>query len=199
MDRRKVIITALVLTLVIFIGGALAYFTDIRTTTNVFTIGNVEIELKEPSWVASSGLNLTSNKTVSKDPTITNKGANAAYVFVKVEVPYASVTLEGSSTAADTQLFSYTLNTGWTEIGTASVSGNTISHVYAYGSSTAMTSLAKDATTPAVFSTVTFANIKDPAELTGIDTNMKVTAYGIQTENLGVTSPSDIYALFNNQ
>ena len=62
-----------------------------------------------------------------------------------------------------------------------------------------MTELAASASTPAIFTTVTMADITSKqAESVNATPNVVIDAYGIQTKNLGVTSPSDIFALFNN-
>ena len=51
MSKKKSIAVAVVLLLVLVIGGMLAYFTDTDTATNVFTLGdNIEISLHETNW-----------------------------------------------------------------------------------------------------------------------------------------------------
>ena len=48
MNRKKIIAAAVVLALVVLIGSVLAYFTDIDTATNIFTLGDkIEIEIVE--------------------------------------------------------------------------------------------------------------------------------------------------------
>ena len=199
MSRKKSILTAVVLLLVILVGGMLAYFTDQETRTNVFTIGDVKITLNEAGWTNTTGTNYTRteatniapNTTVAKAPTITNSGTNAAYVFLKVEVPVANVTVGG--TQASQEIFTLgTIDSAWTQ-----VSHTTGTYVFAYGTSSAMTSLASSSTTTAVFQDVTLKNLDDPTELGTTSPNITVTAYGIQTTDLGVTTPSAIFALFN--
>ena len=54
-NRKKLVAVALLLCLVLLIGGISAYFTDkTETLSNTYTIGNIEIELTEPSWVAAN-------------------------------------------------------------------------------------------------------------------------------------------------
>ena len=200
MNRKKTIFAALVLLLVIVVGGMLAYFTDTEVRTNVFTIGNVQISLNEAGWsnggsgtnyTRAEATNIAPNTTVAKAPTITNDGTNAAYVFIKVEVPVATVTVGGVS--AEQEIFTLgTMNSSWSQ-----VSHTAGTYVFAYGTSTAMTSLASSATTPAVFPDVTLKNLDNPSELGSTAPNITVTAYGIQTTDLGTTSPSEIFALFH--
>ena len=62
-----------------------------------------------------------------------------------------------------------------------------------------MTSLAVEASTPAVFSKVTLSNTltSAQAEAAGNTHNIVVNAYGIQADNLGTSDPSAVLALFN--
>jgi len=104
MNRKKMLFTAIVLTLVILIGGLLAYFTDTDTKRNVFTLGLVDITLTEPKWDSDTrdgwdydgegswgyydaSIGIAPGTKYWKDPTIENTGANDAYVFLKVEIP----------------------------------------------------------------------------------------------------------------
>lgn len=78
------IIVALVATAVI--SGTLAYFTDTADATNVFTVGNVKIELTEPNWLANGeeADDVYPGEALPKDPTIENIGANPCFVRIKV-------------------------------------------------------------------------------------------------------------------
>ncbi len=192
MKKSKIIIAAGVLLFVFLVGGAIAYFTDTDEKTNTFTIGNVEISLNEDHWslvdadnsgVPDASENIMPGQTIAKDPKVTNESAsNAAYVFTKVVVPC-------TSEATPRELFTYNVNSGWTELSTAAVActnGNA-THVYYYGSNNSLTSLAAGATTPnAVFDNVTLlSNLTGAASegLTG-NKNVVVTGYGIQTQGL---------------
>lgn len=208
MNKKKTIAVAIVLALILLIGGMLAYFTDTDSATNTFTIGNVDISLTEPLWdalddednnnIPDVAESITPGATIDKDPTINNiSTTNGAYVFAKVVVPALDAT---------TPLFTYETNTGWAELGTAKydATAKTITHVYAYGSASAMTELEKatSATAPtstssAVFSSVTLGNFT-ATQLSGITTTqIVVSAYGIQKDNLSVSAPTDIAKLFD--
>jgi predicted ribosomally synthesized peptide with SipW-like signal peptide len=92
-------------------GGSVAYFTDTKATENVFTAGNVYIELSEAAVKADTVGNLLEDtekdrivgaeidsttptvvdygclfpgQTIHKDPTIKNVGKNSAWVAAKV-------------------------------------------------------------------------------------------------------------------
>ncbi len=206
MKKKKTIIAAIVLLLGFLVGGAIAYFTDTDNATNVFTIGNVDIELEEPNWdttdddnnnVPDASQDLMPGQTIAKDPKINNiSTTNPAYVFAKVEVPCTTAT----SPATPAELFSYTLNSGWTELSTAAVactSGGSATHVYYYGSGNTLTSLAAEASTPAVFNNVTLLSTLTGNEGLSGNKNIVVTGYGIQTQGLASIAPTDVWANFS--
>ena len=199
MSKKKGIAVAVVLLLVLIIGGMLAYFTDTDTKQNVFTIGDeVKIEVVENAWVPAKGQGVHPGTVVPKDPKIHNESTTTpAYVFMKVTVPCYK---KGSS--VDTELFSYTLNSGWTKISESNIdqTSKTKTYVYAYGTSTAMTSLAADATTPALFNSVKVDETLTYSEAATAPAtpNIDIVGYGIQVDGLGTaTTPSAIYGLFN--
>ena len=69
------------------VGGTLAYFTDKDEATNVFTVGNVSIDLTEPKWDASGSKDAPEvypGEALAKDPTVTNDGANPCFVRISV-------------------------------------------------------------------------------------------------------------------
>ena len=83
--------------LAIAVGGTLAYFTDNDAKTNIFTVGNVEIDLKETFNIASEELipavavtenNVTTYKNaIQKEVYVENTGSQEAYVRVHIAVP----------------------------------------------------------------------------------------------------------------
>lgn len=214
MKKKKTILAALVLLLVVAVGGTIAYFTDTDTKTNTFTIGNVDISLTEDGWDALADANnndipdvaedMMPGESVTKDPTINNLSTkNPAYVFAKVEVPCTTIVAPATTSE---ELYTYTTNAGWTELSSAAVactSGGTATHVYYYGTGGTLTALAKaaNASTPTptsnpVFSSVTLrSTLKGNEGLTG-NKNIVVTGYGIQTEGLTSTAPADVWGNF---
>lgn len=205
MSRKKIILTAVILTLILIIGGILAYFTDVETIENKFTMGNVSILVEEPSWPDGGVTNIVPNQEIPKDPQITNKGSTDIYAFIKVEVPYENVVVGDATSAADTELFTYTLESGWKEVGTSTkdTQDKTITHIYAYvNDANELKALAKDEiTTNPVFRTVTLVDIKETNDknsiIQGKDLQVTVSGYGIQTTDLGTDSkaPADIWPL----
>ena len=85
MKKKITTLVLLAALLTIVIGGAtLAYFTDKDEAVNTFTVGNVKIELTEPSWVTPD--KVVPGIAYDKDPIVTNTGSNPAYIRVKVTV-----------------------------------------------------------------------------------------------------------------
>ena len=83
MKKKVLSIVAVVLVLCCAIGGTLAWLTD-RTgpVVNTFTVGDINIELKE----TTTNYKMVPGNTISKDPKVTVKaGSEACWLFVKVE------------------------------------------------------------------------------------------------------------------
>ena len=216
MNKKKTITAAVVLMLVLLVGGLVAYFTDTDTKTNTFTIGNVDITLTEPLWdalpksegdanIPDDAEDMMPGEKVTKDPTINNVSTkNDAYVFAKVEVPCTEI-VAPETTAKE--LFSYTVNTGWTELTSAAVActNGKATHVYYYGTGNSLTKLNKAAndTTPTptsspVFSEVTLLNTLKSTEIPTGNIQVLVTGYGIQADGLASTTPADVWGYFSN-
>ena len=83
--KKKITAICLVVALaaIAVVGGSLAYFTAEDDATNTFTVGNVSIELTEPSWTNDPAV--YPGEILAKDPTVTNNGANPCYVRIKVD------------------------------------------------------------------------------------------------------------------
>lgn len=82
--KSLILVVSLVLALTMGLGGTLAFFTDRDSETNIFTVGNVDIDLTEDF---EQGAELVPGKDIEKKPVITNVGNNDAYVWMTVAVP----------------------------------------------------------------------------------------------------------------
>lgn len=150
MSRKKLIFTAIILALVLLIGGILAYFTDVQTKTNSFTMGNVDIEVDEGNFPDNGIENVTPGIEYEKSPKIINKGTTPVYAFVKVSIPYRNISVDGGD-ASDTELFELLHITDATE-GTTAVGTNagwTLVNVAEEGATDPVTSV-KDTTAQTV-------------------------------------------------
>ena len=101
--RTLIILVALVAVFGMAVGGTIAWLTDqTEPITNTFTVGNINIELKE----TATEFKMVPGVTIAKDPKITVvSGSEACYLFVKVE---KSANLDG--------FISYAMATGWTAL-----------------------------------------------------------------------------------
>lgn len=93
--KKKItaIFLCVALVAIAIVGASLAYFTDTKTATNTFTMGDVKITLDETSVANPTGPRVTSNTyntypgaVVTKDPIVHNTGSNAAYIRATVKV-----------------------------------------------------------------------------------------------------------------
>lgn len=213
------IVSIIALVAILLISGIFAYLTDADTASNKFTIGKVDIDLIESKWdnatdtdgdgVPDFAENVVPNQTIEKDPKIKNEGENPAYVYIKVTVPVKEVVVAAadgtvsSTTKTATDLFTYTVNTGWTEIASEHAkevkTGNVVTaHTYVYYYNT---ELAKDVTTTtALFDSVTFVNVIDEQLTAGAEYTVGVDAYAIQSNSLpDGTTIVGAYSIYVNQ
>lgn len=86
MNKKKILVLAMTLSMVAILamGATLAYFTDTDTVTNVFTTGNVEIEIEEQ---VDEDTLLMPGKKINKDVFVKNTGSQPAYVRVHIAFP----------------------------------------------------------------------------------------------------------------
>ena len=96
MKKKSILMAAIAVMLVavLVVGGTLAYFTDTKSATNTFTVGDVKIKLDESNVNDPNGDRVTSNEYTGmlpgiqykKDPVVTNTGKNGAYVRAVVTI-----------------------------------------------------------------------------------------------------------------
>lgn len=82
-NKAVIIVSALMLLIGCAVGGSIAWLaTTTDTVTNTFTVGDINLELKETTGNSYSAVPGT---TVSKNPKVTVKsGSEACFLFVKV-------------------------------------------------------------------------------------------------------------------
>lgn len=108
MKKKSILMAAIAVMLVavLVVGGTLAYFTDTKSATNTFTVGNVKIDLNEQQKGKNGLEPFEQNKqlvpgksndgnAVSKIVTVTNTSKdNAAWVWVELKIPAYLVSKE---------------------------------------------------------------------------------------------------------
>ena len=182
----RVLVMAVALTLIIggIIGGSVAWLTDTSdTVTNTFTVGDIQIELKETT---GNNYTMVPGNDISKDPKVTvKKGSEACWLFVKIE---------GKNNIEN--FVTYEIADGWTAL--TGVTGVFYRKVDAAKTedSTPFSILKSDKVTAKT--TVTKEMFKDLTE----DTYPKLlfTAYAIQSDNISdaTTAWSNLFPSTNH-
>ena len=93
MKKKSIVIlvTAVVLMLSVSVGGMLAYFTDTKSATNTFTVGDVNIQLDETEWNSSETHVIVPGASFKKNPTVTVlSGSQESYVRMLVTIDHVS-------------------------------------------------------------------------------------------------------------
>lgn len=141
--KKKILTVALVLALIaIMVSGTLAYFTDKDEVTNTFTIGSVKIEIYEngeatPEDTKPLGKlvpvvkpNPSEDKSyIKKVVHVKNVGANDAYIRTHLAIPTKLI---------DYLMLDLNLSAdGWSQVGTATVTGDYTVYTYDYASEVA--------------------------------------------------------------
>lgn len=216
--KTWILITCLVLSLAMGLGGSLAYLTDRDADVNVFTMGNVDIELTEDF---EQGSELMPGLDITKDVKVKNIGKNEAYVWVQIALPAA---LDNSDPSLNVLHFNYSPESvgegqwkwldaadNWANVPTTTID-NVEYKVYtvlyqsplAPGAETpysAMTKVYMDKSIDVAPDGKLYRVVK--GEVTEITWNvedvpyMYVSAYAIQTE--GFTSVDEAYNAYNAQ
>lgn len=167
------------------VGGVSAYLTDYEKVSNEFTVGKVDIELKEPEWKPEDNKKIEPSKVIHKDPQITNTGTNDAFVYMEVSIPMANVEAaaeNGERLGKKVQeLFYFEAKDNWMQL---SVQNTESRRTYTY----AYTKILKpQETSEALFDTVKFLNLIE-GQLDGQTFEIPVRAYAIQTSYTGGSS-----------
>ena len=205
--KRSALLAVFLLTL-LGIGGASAYFTDVDSAANVFTVGNVKVDLTEPEYDAhpQEHQNITPNKSLNKDPYVTNTGINDAFIFAEFTVPKAEIKTAAENgsqnTAANQELFQYQIGEGWTQI-VKEDREDECRYVCVYGSKETCTPLSAGQTTPVLFAggKIRFLNVIEGQGLEEELLELPIDAYGIQTVDIegGKNTPEAVWAVLENQ
>lgn len=167
------------------VGGVSAYLTDYEKVSNEFTVGKVDIELKEPEWKPEENKKIEPSKVIHKDPQITNTGTNDAFVYMEVSIPMANVEAaaeNGERLGKKVQeLFYFEAKDNWMQLSVQNTESRR-TYTYAYKKI-----LKPQETSEALFDTVKFLNLIE-GQLDGQTFEIPVRAYAIQTSYTGSSS-----------
>lgn len=222
MKQKHIIALCAVTTIAVLgaVAGTGAYLThQTSQTVNTFAVGQLEAELTEPEWdkLPDEAKVLYPGKTVAKDPTACNaaESTTAAYMYLQVEIPRASVrtytiaetakadgsdetnqeptsgagVLDNGGEPHTVDLVSFQPNDGWSLLEETETE-ETHTFIYAYESA-----IAPGAQTPPLFDCVTYANVVegDLPQGTAVDIICRLTA--IQSDYVAdANTPQDVWA-----
>ena len=182
---------AFLLVVAILITSAYAFLTAHQTKTNVFTVGNIRLELHEDGWEANSALvnkqydgttyengtqyissskleNIIPGEPITKDPMIKNVGKNPAYVYISVAMPQVN----------NEDMFDVNgLSGNWELFKTVDQSGYKVNYYYYNGQ------LAAGSDTDNLFQSVTLKESVYPYLSENADYSIIINGYGAQTTN----------------
>ena len=205
------------------VGGTMAWFTATDSATNTFTVGNVTIDVPEPSWNPDTTTQVVPEDTYAKDPYVTLEAGSAdSYAFIVVETPQVTLT-DGTASGGKTTTGNFAeigegeddafvankLGDGWVKVGALNdytEDGITYKRaVYAYGTASAMTKLTGAKNADVKTATPLFTDVKinmlDQSANAGKSYSINVKGYAIQAEGIetakGTTavSASDVWTV----
>jgi len=173
LNRKWILVIALVMSVAMATGGTLAYLTSTETVDNTFTVGSVKIDLVEEEFdKLQKPPVLLPGTVIPKDPLIKNIGTTEAWVWMKITMPTALYKL---------------LDINW------DTTGEWTQEVTAGDPDTVITmkrgqKLAAGAETVEAFTQISLPTTlkdKEMAALGSDPLNIRVTAFAIQDSNFG--------------
>lgn len=218
-NSRKIAIAALAMCAVMGVSSISAYFTDTDSAVNEFSVGEISIDLDEPSWDSENPpTDIPPGEEIEKDPQVENTGKNSAYVFIKVAMPkdtFIKALDDGTrveSEAALQELFLVKSGDGEYDYLTAGYNttdwelltdytDSESSDEYNYYVFAYKEILGKGETTSTLFDSVKLVNAVEGY----IDNNsysININAYAIQSDNIPedtASTLSEIYQVYLNQ
>ena len=114
-----------------------AYLTHgTQNLKNIFTSGNVTVEIQEPDWQEKSGESMLPGESRKKNPLVKNTGTLDAWIFLEVNIPVCSVVPVDESTKRklperETELFRFRAKEGW-ELVEQKRTDNSMCYVYGW-------------------------------------------------------------------
>lgn len=168
LSRKALVVLSLMMVLAVAaVGGTIAWLTDkTAPVVNTFTVGNIDITLKE----TTTDYKMVPGNTINKDPKVTVEGGSeACWLFVKIN--------EGNDLGS---YISYTIADGWTDVGAAGekvyyreVNASESAQVFEVLANNKVT--VKDNVTKAMMDGLTTSN----------QPTLTFTAYAVQKDNVG--------------
>lgn len=214
--KKKLFAVVAVLFVAAMISGVAAWLSDDATNTVEIVPATVSIALKESNWRPENASDVHPEDVLPKNPTVTNTGTSDVYVFVEVSMSALKTGAQITDLKALMELRApMPLYTTRSQKGEFDVENwqrlvgplydkqkNCVTWVYSYSRNNVLTPLAPNATTTALFDSVQLANVTRHDDVEGLDANIYVHAYAIQTEQLGTdgraVGPGAVWGIVGN-
>ena len=127
-NKRSLLLALLCIVIAYCAQGSIAYFTSKDIQDTIFTIGEVDIKVIEPSWDSNIDHIIKPLASYDKDPIVVNIGSNDAYVRMHVTISDYDVFSKQGYNPMDM----VSIDDSWVIQGSPKVKGNTITYTYAY-------------------------------------------------------------------
>lgn len=196
MKKKTIVSLSLIVALIAIIaGGTYAYFTDTTDKKeNVFTVGNVDIELEE-KWEEPG--TVVPGKSYEKSPWIENKGANDAWVRMRVTVSDAAAfeaafTRHGISDLST--VFGGHREQDWSRAEIVQNNDDTLTYIYNYRNVLPSKTLSSP-----IFDSVTLPAVFDNKDMESLGDKFTITVQADAIQEDGFTSVEDAFKTFDNK
>ncbi len=203
--KKKLFAVLAVVFVAAMISGVAAWLSDDATNTVEIVPATVSIALRESKWRPENASDVHPDDVLPKDPTVSNTGTSDIYVFVEVSMSALKAGAQIADTRALMELRApmplYTTRSrngefdadNWQRLAGPlyDKEKNSITWIYSYSKKNVLTPLAPEGTTSALFDSVQLANVTRRKDVEGLDANIYVHAYAIQTEQLGANGAAN--------
>ena len=180
MKKKYLLMAAALVMIVMLVSTSVAYFTATDVQENVFTVGDVKIELVEDKWDKSAEHLIYPGRSFDKNPLVKNVGNNPAYVRISVSITdYTILNRANPSDFEPSNLFDGYDDRVWISTGDPQTEDKTITYSYYY-----YQILDVNESTETLFDKITFPNGLNMSvinEMTS-DLEIEVKAEAIQSD-----------------
>ena len=199
MKKKPIIAAIAVLAIVLIAGSSIAYFNSQDTADNVFTVGDVKIQLTEDKWKPDEDHLIQDGTSYDKNPVVTNIGKNPAFIRIHVKISdyegMKAVLYDADPSTIFTGSGSGYDSTKWkADAANPKVSGSEATYTYYY-----YKPLAVEASTEALFEKVIYPDSLNQDALSDLSETFSMEIYADAVQSEGFVSRDEAFHAFDNQ
>lgn len=197
MKKKYLLIALAAIVVLLGIGTTAAYFNATDTSSNVFAIGDVKIELREDSWDPSDEHVMKPGAVFDKDPLVKNIGSNPAYVRISVEMSDYSILKDSAGTEGfePKDMFQGYDESKWLPAGEAEFGDDdTVTYSYYYSEA-----LEPGQETEPLFSKILFPETMDVVALDEIEETFVITVNADAIQSESFDGVEEAFTAFDNE